>query len=450
MTSMFITKKCLPRRTFLRGLGATVALPMLDAMAPALAATAKTAAAPVPRMGFFYVPNGMYLPSFHPAGNGGTDFAFTATLKPLEPFRQDLIVVSGLSNLGLISAKEGGGVHSRAHAGWLNGVQPKRTEGSDITAGKTIDQYAADKLGADTPLRSLELTTESNFTVGNCEGAYSCSYINSTSWRGPHTPLPHESDPRAIFQRLFGDGGTPEARLAQLRNDRSILDWVTESLHRLERRLGTGDRRTLTEYLDAVREVELRIQKVEASHATTPLPPLEQPAGVPDEFDAHAGLLMDLLLLAYRADVTRVSCMQFGREQTGRTYPEIGVDEGHHTVSHHQRDPHLTEQYTKVNTYHMSIFAKMVEKMRATPDGDGTLLEHAILVYGAAMGDGDQHTPIDLPVAIVGGGCGQLTGGRHLRYALNTPFMNLGLTLLDKVDVHVDAIADSTGRLTDL
>jgi hypothetical protein len=447
---MFITKMSLPRRTFLRGMGATIALPFLDAMAPALSAQARTAAAPVPRMGFFYVPNGVYLPSFHPAGDGGRDFAFTPTLKPLEPFRQQLIVVSGLSNLGLISAKEGGGVHSRAHAGWLNGVQPKRTEGSDITAGKTIDQYAADKLGVDTPLRSLEITTESNYTVGNCEGAYSCSYINSTSWRGPHTPLPHESDPRAIFQRLFGDGGTPEARLAQLRKDRSILDWVSGSLQQLQNRLGASDRRMMSDYLEAIREVERRIQKVEASSAATPLPSLEQPAGVPDEFSEHTGLLLDLLVLAYQADVTRVSCMQFGREQTTRTYPEIGVDEGHHEVSHHQRDPHLTEQYTKVNTYHMSIFAKMVEKMRATPDGDGTLLDHSMLLYGAAMGDGDQHTPVNLPVAIVGGGCGQLKGGRHLKYALNTPFMNLGLTLLDKVDVNLAAIADSTGRLADL
>lgn len=447
---MFITRASLPRRTFLRGAGATIALPLLDAMVPALTAAQRTAAAPVPRMGFFYVPNGMYLPSFHPAGSGGTDFELTPTLKPLEPFRRSLTVVSGLSNVNLISSSEGGGAHSRPHAGWLNGVLPKRTEGSDITAGKTIDQYAADKLGADTPLRSLEITTESNYTVGNCEGAYSCSYINSTSWRGQHTPLPHESDPRAVFQRLFGDGGTPEARLAQMRADRSVLDWVTESLHRLERRLGASDRRAVADYLDAVRDVEQRIQRIEASHAATPLPPLERPAGVPDSFDAHVNLLLDLLVLAYQADVTRVSCMQFGREQTGRAYPEIGVPEGHHNVSHHQRDPHLTSQYTKINTYHMSLFAKMVEKMHATPDGDGTLLDRAMLVFGSAIGDGDQHTPIDLPVALVGGASGRLKGGRHVKYPLNTPFMNLGLTLLDKVDVHIDSIGDSTGRLADL
>ena len=447
---MFVTKTSLPRRTFLRGVGATVALPLLDAMVPALSAAAQAAAVPVPRMGFFYVPNGMYLPNFHPAGPGGTAFEFSPILKPLEPFRKNLLVVSGLSNANLISSKEGGGAHSRPHAGWLNGVLPKRTEGSDITAGKTIDQYAADKLAADTPLRSLEITTESNYTVGNCEGAYSCSYINSTSWRGPHTPLPHESDPRAIFQRLFGDGGTPDARLRQMRKDRSVLDWVTESLHRLESRLGAGDRRTMNDYLDAIRDVEQRIQRIEASSASSPLPSLERPAGVPDEFDAHVRLLLDLLVLGYQADVTRVSCMQFGREQTGRAYPEIGVPEGHHDTSHHQRDPYRAGQYTKINAFHMSLFAEMVEKMRVTPDGDGSLLDHVILVYGAAIGDGDQHTPIDLPVAIVGGGCGKLQGGRHVRYPLNTPFMNLGLTLLDKVDLHVDSIGDSTGRLTDL
>jgi len=446
---MFVTKMSLPRRTFLRGAGATIALPLLDAMVPALSAAAQTTA-PVPRLGFFYVPNGMYLPNFHPTGPGGTTFEFTPTLRPLEPFRTNLVVVSGLSNINLISSNEGGGAHSRPHAGWLNGVLPKRTEGSDITAGKTIDQYAADKLGADTPLRSLELTMESNYTVGNCEGAYSCSYINSTSWRGPHTPLPHESDPRAVFQRLFGDGGPPDARLRQMRKDRSVLDWVTESLHRLDARLGAGDRRTIAAYLDAIRDLEQRIQRIERNNAASPLPALERPAGVPDEFDAHAKLLLDLLVLGYQADVTRVSCMQFGREQTGRTYPEIGVPEGHHDASHHQRDPYLAGQYTKINTYHMSLFAQMVEKMRVTPDGDGSLLDHVILVYGSAIGDGDQHTPIDLPVAIVGGGCGKLQGGRHVRYPLNTPFMNLGLSLLEKVGVHVDRIGDSTGPLTGL
>src|SRR5687767_6964146 len=282
---MFITKMALPRRTFLKGLGATVALPLLDAMTPALTAASQTAANPVMRMGFFYVPNGMFLSNFHPAGNGGRAFEFTPILKPLEPFRDQITVVTGLSNLGVVSANEGGGVHTRAHGGWLNGVLPKRTEGSDITTGKTIDQYAADKLGADTPLRSLELTTESNFQVGNCENGYSCAYLNSTSWLTANKPNPHERDPRVVFERLFGDGGSVSARLAQMKRDRSILDSVTESMHRLEKRLGLNDRRSLDEYLSAVREVERRIQMAEQKNASTPLPSLESPEGVPEEFD---------------------------------------------------------------------------------------------------------------------------------------------------------------------
>jgi hypothetical protein len=251
---MVITKMAMPRRTFLRGMGATLALPLLDAMVPALSASP----APSARLGFFYVPNGMILPNFHPAGPGGADFALTPVLTPLAPFRRHLTVVSGLSNLGVISPNEGGGVHTRAHAGWLNGVLLKRTEGADITAGKTLDQYTADRLGEDTPLRSLELTTESNYMVGNCENGYSCAYVNSTSWRTPHDPLPHERDPRVVFQRMFGDGGSVGARLQQMRRDRSILDSVTDSFARLSRRVGAEDRRTVDTYLAAVRDVETR------------------------------------------------------------------------------------------------------------------------------------------------------------------------------------------------
>ncbi len=447
---MIVTKKALPRRTVLRGIGATVALPFLDAMAPALTATARTAANPLPRLGFVYAPNGMFLPNFHPTGGGGRSFEMSPILKPLEPYRNQMVVVSGLSNRGLVSTNEGGGVHTRAHGGWLSGVLPKRTEGADIAAGKTIDQYAADTLGADTSLRSLELTTESNFTVGNCENGYSCTYQNSTSWRTATTPLPHERDPRVVFQRLFGDGGSVEARLAQMRTDRSILDSVTESIGRLERRLGLRDRSSVEEYLDAVRDIERRIQRAEQSNADTPLPPVAQPGGVPEDYDEHVSLLFDMLVLAYQADVTRVSCTQMARELSGRTYPNIGVPEAHHSVSHHQLDPHNIEQYTKINTHQMSLFARMVEKMHNTPDGDGTLLDHAILLYGTGMGDGDHHTPYNLPVTLVGGGCGQLAGGRHMQYELDTPFMNLGVSLLDKVGAHVDRVSDSTGRLAEL
>ena len=327
---MIVTRKALPRRTVLRGIGATVALPFLDAMAPALTATARTAANPIPRLGFVYAPNGMFLPNFHPSGAGGRGFEFTPILRPLEPYRDQLVVVSGLSNNGVVSPNEGGGVHTRAHGGWLSGVLPKRTEGADIEAGKTIDQYAADTLGEDTSLRSLELTTESNFTVGNCENGYSCTYQNSTSWRTATTPLPHERDPRVVFQRLFGDGGSVEARLAQMQTDRSILDSVTESIGRLERRLGLRDRTAVEDYLDAVRQIERRIQRAEENNALAPLPPVAQPGGVPEEYDEHVGLLFDLLVLAYQADVTRVSCTQMARELSGRTYPNIGVPEAHH------------------------------------------------------------------------------------------------------------------------
>ena len=361
-----------------------------------------------------------------------------------------LTVLSGLSNLGVISPSEGGGVHTRAHAGWLNGTLAKRTEGSDILAAKTIDQYAADKLGVDTPLRSLELTTESNFQVGNCENGYSCSYLNCTSWKTANTPLPHERDPRVVFGRLFGDGGSVSARIAQMKEDHSILDSVSDEMGRLAKRIGVGDRRLVNDYLDSVRDIEIRIQKSEKNNAASPLPPVDQPAGIPEEFDEHVKLLVDLLHLAYQGDITRVSCMQITRESSGRAYPWAGVPEGHHTVSHHQNQAYNIQQNTKINAYHMSIYAHLIEKMKNTPDGDGTLLDHAILVYGAGMGDGDHHTPIDMPVAIAGGGNGALKGGRHLKYALNTPFMNAGLSLLDKVGVEVDKIGDSTGRLTDL
>jgi hypothetical protein len=361
-----------------------------------------------------------------------------------------MVVVSGLSNNGIVSPNEGGGVHTRAHGGWLSGVLPKRTEGADIEAGKTVDQYAADVLGKDTSLRSLELTSESNFTVGNCENGYSCTYQNSTSWRSPTTPLPHERDPRVVFQRLFGDGGSVEARIAQMHTDRSILDSVTASINQLERKLGPGDKLVVEEYLDAVREIERRIQRTEQNNAARPLPTVEQPAGVPDAYDDHVEMLFDLLALAYQADVTRVSCFQMARELSGRTYPNIGVPEGHHTVSHHQLNPHNIAQYTKINTHHVSLFSKLIERMHNTPDGDGSLLDHSIMMYGTGMGDGDHHTPYNLPVILVGGGCGQLAGGRHLKYELHTPFMNLGLSLLDKVGVHLASLSDSSGRLTDL
>src|SRR5580704_8271266 len=322
---MFITKKAFPRRTFLRGSGAIIALPLLDSMIPALTAAPN----PVSRLAFFDVPNGVYPPNFHPTATGA-NFEFTPVLKPLEPFRENLTVLGGLSNLGVISPHEGGGVHTRAHAGWLNGVLAKRTEGADIRAAKTIDQYAADKLGAETPLRSLELTTESSYLVGNCEHGYSCSYMNSTSWQTSTTPLPHERDPRVVFERLFGDGGSTSVQLAQMKKDRSILDSISEDMQRIERRLGVGDRRMVGDYLDAIRQIEVRIQKSEKNNAVSPLPIVPQPTGIPEEFDEHVKLMIDLMHLAFQGEITRVACFQIARELSWRSYPWIGVPEAHH------------------------------------------------------------------------------------------------------------------------
>jgi len=444
---MIITKMSLPRRTFLRGVGVTIALPWLDAMVPALSAAPSTAPQ---RLGFLYVPNGMFLPNFHPAGDGGTTFELTPILQPLAPVREHIVVVSGLSNMPVLANDQGGGVHTRNHAGWLSGTLPKRTEGANITSAKTVDQYAADKPGADTPLRSLELTLESNFQVGNCEAGYSCAYLNSTSWRSPNQPLPHEADPRVVFERLFGDGGSVAARIVEMRKDRSILDSVMQSVASLKKRLGIDDRAVMGDYLDSVREVEQRIQRAERANAGSPLPTVEQPSGIPEEYDDHAKLLMDLQLLAYQGDVTRVSCLQIGRELSNRTYPWIGVPEAHHGVSHHQRDPHNIQQKTRIDAYNMSLFARLLEKMRDTRDGEGSLLDHTLFLYGAGMGDGDRHTPLDLPVLLAGGACGELKGGRHVKYPENTPFMNLCLTLLAKVGVTVERLGDSTGPLSNL
>ena len=325
----------------------------------------------------------------------------------------------------VLANDQGGGVHTRNHSGWLSGVLPKRTEGANITSAKTADQYAADVLGADTSLRSLELTLESNYQVGNCEAGYSCAYLNSTSWRTPNAPLPHESDPRVVFQRLFGDGGSVTARLAQMQKDRSILDSVTESLTALKKRLGVSDQTVMGDYLDSVREVEQRIQRAERTNESAPLPSVEQPSGIPEEYDEHAKMLFDLLHLAYQGDVTRVTCLQIGRELSGRSYPWIGVPEAHHSVSHHQRDPHNIAQKTKIDTYNLSLFARFLQKLKDTREGDGTLLDHALFLYGAGMGDPDKHTPLELPCLVAGGANGRLKGGRHLKYPDNTPLMNL-------------------------
>ena len=444
---MTISKMALPRRTFLRGLGATLALPLLDSMVPAFSTTLGAASRPM-RLGFFYVSNGMYLPNFHPAGGGGKDFDLTPILSPLAPFRDQMTVVTGLSNLEADTKFVGGGPHTRGHTAWLNGTSAHRSEGADLRAATTIDQHAAGVLGQDTQLLSLELALEPSYS-GNCDNGYSCTYVNTFSWRTPTMPLPMENNPRVVFERLFGEGGTPEQRVARMRDDRSILDAVRDDMSRLQRKLGPSDQRALAEYIEAVRDVERRIQKAEQQVDDSPLP-IDQPLGVPDSFDEHAKLMFELQVLALQADITRVISFQVAREQSGRAYPWIGVSDAHHGVSHHANSPEKIALKTSIDVYHMELFAGFVEKLRATPDGDGNLLDHSILMYGAGISDGNQHSIHNLPTVLLGGGCGQLKGNRHLVYPLDTPMMNLGLSLLDKAGCELPKVGDSTGRLAEL
>ena len=446
---MYIKNLSLPRRTFLRGIGATLALPLLDAMVPALSALSKTAATPPVRLGFVFVPNGLILREFLPTTEG-KGFDIPRILAPLAPYRDQLTIVSGLANAAGDALDASSGPHSRGSGSWLSGMRPKRTEGADIRAGITLDQYAAQKLGQDTPLPSLELALEPNFMTGNCEGGYSCAYINTLSWRTPSLPLPMETNPRVVFERLFGEPGGQKTRQTQLDIDRSILDSVTDDLDRLQKQLAVNDRRTVNEYLDAVRDVEHRIQQTERRAAEAPELEMEVPFGIPPVFEDHAKLMFDLMFLAYQADITRVATFQIARELSHRAYTELGVSEAHHDISHHGNRAEAMEKNTRINEFHMGLFAHLVEKMHNTPDGDGTLLDHVIMLYGASFGDGNLHVPHNLPVALVGSGRGTLDAGRHVKAKFDTPLMNLGLSLLDKVGAGVDSIGDSTGRLTDI
>ena len=443
---MMITKMALSRRMVLRGLGATIALPLLDAMVPALTVASQTAAKPAMRMGFYYVPNGMYTPNFFPK-TVGSDFEMSPILAPLEPFRKNMLVVSGLANMNAES-NDGGGQHTRASAVWLNGMRPKRTEGADIQAGMTVDQHAAKYLSKDTQLLSLELATEPNYMVGTCSTGYSCAYVNTFAWRTPTTPLPMENNPRVVFERMFGEGGDAAARKAAMQKDRSILDAVNEEITSLRASLGPQDRNAVSEYFDAIREVERRIEKAE-QHATS-VPTVEQPLGIPTSYEEHLDLMFGLQKLAFQADITRVVNFQVAREQSVRTYPQIGVPGAHHDMSHHQRNPERIGANTKINIHQISFFAKFAESLRNTPDGDGTLFDHVVLMYGAGLGDGDLHEPHNLPTVVIGGGGGKLKGGRHIQAKYDTPLMNLGVSLLDLVGVPDDSVGDSTGRLADV
>ena len=447
---MIITKKALPRRTFLRGLGATVALPLLDAMVPAASAMAQTAANPATRLGFVYVPNGVIQNQFVPATTG-EGFGFSPILSPLEPFRDQLLVVSGLAHRQADSFGDGNGDHPRATAVWLSGVHAWERRGrigpTSIQLGTTADQIAARELGQHTPLPSLELVLETPTAIACDTG--DCFYSNTISWRNETTPLPMEPHPRIVFERLFGDGGNAADRRAQIHQTGSILDSVAEEALSLERTLGASDRNKLSEYLDAVRDLEQRIQRSESRGDDELVALPDRPIDIPETFDEHAKLMFDLQVLAYRADLTRVVTTMMAREASPRTYPIIGVADQHHTVSHHRNDPEYIAKKAKIDTYHVQLVSYFLDKLRNTPDGDGTLLDHSMIVYGGGIGNGNLHEHTNLPCFVAGGGGGRLKGGRHLAYPeeQDTPMANLLLSVLDKAGVPADQLGDSTGVL---
>ncbi len=439
---MIITRMALPRRTFLRGLGATLALPVLDAMVPAFGGLS-AAAQPVRRLGFVYIPMGSNIAEWLPKGEGRIT-ELSPTLASLMPFLGQTTVLSNLEMKNAYST----GNHATANCTFLSGVRAKMTEGSDYEMGVTIDQIAAQTLGKDTALPSLELATDFNYVVGNCDNGFNCVYMNTLAWSSKTTPLPTEANPRVVFERLFGDGGTAADRKAELRKNGSILEWVTDDMARLGRRLGPSDRSRVGEYLETVREVERRIQKAEQLDGDA-LPELTRPVGVPSDWEEHAKLMFDLQVLALQADITRVITFQLAREVSTRTYPQIGVAEPHHATSHHQNSPEKLAKLAKINAYHVSLFAYLLDKLQATKDGDGTLLDHSLYVLGSGLGNPDVHDHANLPIVVAGGGS-QIKGGRHIKYAEATPLTNLHATLLDKVGIPTERFADSNGKVNEL
>ena len=435
---MYLSKLSLPRRTFLRGMGASVALPFLEAMLPAFKASAAPA---VPRFGAVFVPNGAIVEDWIPKA-AGTGFELTPILKPLDRFKESLVVVSNLTRAhpGVVE-----GDHAISAAGWLSGVLAKRTQAEDVLAGTTIDQIVAAQIGQETPFPSLELAT-ADFTgyVGACTSGYSCVYTNTISWKTPTTPQPMEINPRAVFERLFGRPGSPAERAARLDRTRSILDLVAAQAADLQRSLGARDKARLADYLDNVREIERRIERAEA-RSSTEVTAIALPAGVPDAFEEHLALMYDLLTLAYRGDLTRVFTFMSDRELSQRTYPQIGVSEQHHTVSHHGNDPGNIAKVVKINTYHVELFTKFLDTLKATPDGGGSLYDHSVIFYGAGMGNPNQHASDPLPLFAVGGGVGK--GHRHIQLPPRTPVGNLWMAVANKYGSHLEAIGESDGAV---
>jgi hypothetical protein len=443
---MIVTKKLLPRRTFLRGLGATLALPLLDAMIPALTAQSKTAANAARRLGFVYIPMGTHQPLWIPTSEGRIT-ELSPILSSLTPHLSQTTVIS---NLQLKNAYSSGADHATANCTFLSGVRAKRTDGSDYELGTTVDQIAAKQISTETPLPSLELATDFNYVVGNCDNGYACVYMNTLAWSTPTTPLPTEANPRVVFERLFGDGGTVAERQAELRQNASILDGLTSSMTSLQRKLGAGDRTRVTNYLDSLREVERRIQRAEQQGSDSLSIPLDRPVGAPQQWEDHVKLMFDLQVLAFQADITRVITFQMAREVSTRTYPQIGVADAHHPTSHHQLDPVKIAKLAKISAYHVSLFGYFLEKLKSTAEGNGSLLDNSLLLLGSGLGNPDVHDHTNLPILVAGGGSGTHKGGRHLVCQPLTPMTNLLLTMLDKSGVNIEKFADSTGKIEEL
>lgn len=443
---MVIFKKAVPRRAFLRGMGGAVALPLLDAMIPA---SVKAAGKGPMRLGVVYVPNGMWPMDKWTPKTEGPAFELTPIMEPLAKFRDKLTVVSGLAHKEAMAIPtDGGGPHTHAFATFLTGVRPKLTNGKDFQVGVSLDQVAAAKLGKETQLASLEVSLFLKDSVGSCEGGYACVYTNTPCWRTPTTPLPMEHNPRALFERLFGDSDTTDqkTRLARIHEQRSILDGMTTLASRFMGEIGPGDRAKLSEYLDAVRDTERRIQIAE-KQADKEIPTAERPIGTPSSFEEYAKLMIDLQVLAYQTDLTRVVTFAMEHEGGGRAYPEIGIPDDHHTLSHHQNNSVSIDKLVQIHRYHMKLFAYYLEKLQSVPDGDGSLLDNMIMLYGSALSDGNSHLHENLPLLLVGGAGGNIKGGRHNRYPDQTPMANLHVAILDKLGIPAEKLGDSTGKL---
>ena len=441
---MFLTKKAIPRRTFLKSAQAAVALPLLDAMIPAGTAWAQTAAKPVRRLGFVFVPMGCDHARWTPPGQGNLD-QLSPILSPLKSVKDQVTV---LTNTRLQNAYPG--THDTSNAAFLSAASAKHTESSDYFLGTTVDQIAAKEIGRDTQLASLQLAMDLNPLAGVCNNGYACVYQNCLSWSTPRTPLPAEAHPRVVFERLFGEGGNAAARRSALRDRASLLDTFTGDIAKLKGRVGTPDRARLEQYLDSVRQAEREIERAEKAAAENKMPDLDRPVGVPAAFADHAKLMFDLQILAFQADITRVVTFQLTREQCNRTYPEIGVADPHHPTSHHGNDPEKLAKIAKINTYHVSLFADFLQKMKATPDGNGSLLDHSVYMYGSGMGNSSLHDHENLPILVAGGAGTGMKGGRHIRYEKPASLANLHLTLLDRVGVRMDSFGDSTNKIEDL